>query len=95
MENMKLMNALCEIDIACDKTKTLLLKLLDDYEFADDFMPQINSLSTACVNAERGTSHWNAFKFLAGYYEIISFIQIIFDYVLQISKSARDAIESE
>ncbi|MDO4945893.1 MAG: hypothetical protein Q4E74_11925 [Ruminococcus sp.] len=93
MDKLQFIDTLAEIDMHCDKIKAIINNLRDRYGDTCGAEPQVTALKAEAINADVGTSEYNAANFICGYNEIMQFIQIAFDYVCDISNIAKEAIK--
>lgn len=64
-----------------------LRETMDDYSFAE--IPTVQALKTEAVNSETGTAGGNATKWIYEYERIRGFLDITFDYLLQVTEDLR------
>lgn len=86
---LKFEDTVTEIDIACDKIKTVLRHLLNTYETVEDKEPQTKDLCSDIFNEALHPSGRNTYNFVLGYSEIMTFLRIAFDYVYEISDKTK------
>ena len=88
---LKLQDTLGEIEIDCDKTLAIINNLLAEYDFCEDDEPSIQHLKSSCLNRD-DKAGLNAFNFIAGYNEIVTFIRIALDYTHNIKTKVEQAL---